>query len=404
MLSSEGGIFSMKKDLILILLLVLCSLPCIVTAQDKILPQKDNIFALNSPAELMQLNELKKIKMEVDLSEPEEKAEDAAFFGIYPVDLDFTKAQELNYPYNYGILITGIVDASPAYIYRLAEDDILMEIDGKKVLNLKEFDKIEGMYRAGDAVNLKIYREGEIKELDFVFGTNPENASAEEKENCASCASDKHKSVGYGGGSWLPVFYALDLDDINSLLKTLNFSTLPDDGLLALAGFGGKGSIGKGWFLGFQFQTYDEYKKKSAPQTGFLNIVDYDYTTWNITLDKRFALLKNLIASAGVGVGRGVQSLNLVHTNGDFEWGIPPESNYSVTYKKSYAVVQPKVELQVRLLSWFGIRGEVGYLYGYSPTKGWKQSYSNAETFEVNNSPDTPLEGLTFSVGPWFGF
>jgi hypothetical protein len=46
-----------------------------------------------------------------------------------------------------------------------------MEIGGKKAMNLKEFDKLKSAYRAGDAVVLTIFRAGEEKRIDFVFGT-----------------------------------------------------------------------------------------------------------------------------------------------------------------------------------------------------------------------------------------
>jgi hypothetical protein len=57
-----------------------------------------------------------------------------------------------------------------------------------------------------------------------------------------------------------------------------------------------------------------------------------------------------------------------------------------------------------RVLSWLGLRAEVGYTYGYSLTKDWRVRGLAGESFEVSGSPDTPFQGMTATIGPWFGF
>ncbi len=52
--------------------------------------------------------------------------------------------------------------------------------------------------------------------------------------------------VGYGGGSWYPVWYTPDFTDINQVLAGLEFRELREEGIL-LNGGGGKGNIGNGW-------------------------------------------------------------------------------------------------------------------------------------------------------------
>jgi len=56
------------------------------------------------------------------------------------------------------------------------------------------------------------------------------------------------------------------------------------------------------------------------------------------------------------------------------------------------------------LTPWLAIRSEAGYMLGYSFKKGWEAQVGN-EKFEMSNAPqDNSLTGITFTIGPWFGF
>jgi hypothetical protein len=404
----------MKQKVLMLAVLLMCLVPILLLAQEEVIMQKGNkTIIIKGDDNLSKLDELKKMNIDVKMNMPGEDAPDAPFFGIYPADLDFPKAQALNYPNSYGILITGIVPNSPAYQYRLAEDDILMEMDGKKALNLKEFDKLKALYRAGDSVVLKIFRNGEIKDVNFTFGSRIKP----QIDTPGETPKTKKLSVGDGGGSWIPLYFTSDLKDVNELVNAIGFSKLPEDGILT-HGFGGKGGIGKGWFLGGQFQYYNDTKKiNEVIETDlFTNSMSYDVFIGGATLDKRIAISNGVVTSLGIMIGGASHSIDLIHSNGDYGWPVATDanpfpntqdvmgSNSNATISKGYILVQPRAEIMVRLLSWLGIRGEVGYIYGYGPHSGWKVTYSDGENYELKGSPDTPFEGMTFSVGPWFGF
>jgi hypothetical protein len=401
----------MNKKILMAILILVCLVPVLVFAQDnETTIQKGNktIIIKKTQQDLGDLEELKKLNINVEMSQGAEESADAPFFGIYPADLDFPKAQALNYPNSYGVLITGIVPESPAYKYRLAEDDIIMEINGKKALNLKEFDKQKALYRAGDAVNLTVFRMGEVKSIDFVFGSK---ATKSMPTSIEVIKKKQQLSPGSGGGTWIPMWYEADLKDVNELITAIGFSKLPEDGILT-QGFGGKGNVGSGWMLGGQFQFYSDTKKVREIDSEYINSMDYNLFIGAATLDKRIPITKNIVTSMGVMIGGASHTIELVHSNGDYNWpdGTSPGTGYIMNansyakISKGYILVQPRAELMVRLLSWLAIRGEVGYLYGYGPTSGWKVKHNNTETYELKNSPDTPFEGLTFTVGPWFGF
>ena len=101
--------------------------------------------------------------------------------------------------------------------------------------------------------------------------------------------------------------------------------------------------------------------------------------------------------------------MELLHSNGNYDWNnitgtIYQSNNTKLNISKSYLLVQPKAELMVRLLSLLALRGEVGYFYGYAITDDWKVSGIGEDTFDIQNSPNTKMESITFSIGPWFGF
>ena len=398
----------MKQTVVFIIALLISLMPVLLAAQDEIVVEKgEKRIIIKGDKDLAQLDELKKLQINMTTI-PRGEAPDAPFFGIYPAELDFPKAQALDYPYSYGVLITGIVPNSPAYEYRLAEDDIIMEMDGRKVLNLKELDKLKTLYRAGDKLTLKIFRNGEEKDIDFEFGTRaipqiPGTPDAKPTDG------KKKLSTGNGGASWIPMYFQTEMDDVNELITAIGFSKLPEDGVLT-HGFAFKGGVGSGWFLGGQFQFYGDSKKVSVADD-YINSIKYDMFIGGATVDKRFALTKNLLTSLGVMIGGSSHTVNLIHTNGNYNWPEPGDdtsdimdSNANTIMSKGYILVQPKAELILRLLSWFGLRAEGGYIYGYGPTSGWKIKNSEGESYELKNSPDTPFQGYTISVGPWFGF
>jgi len=297
------------------------------------------------------------------------------------------------------------VPESPAWTYRLQEDDILIKLDDKDVTNNAVFDKQRKLYRSGDTVALELFRSGEIVKVDFTFGSRQAKNALKEGEK----PTRKKLSAGYGGGSWLPLWISTDLEDVNYLLGNMGFRKLNEDGLL-LQGGGGKGPIGKGFFIGGAGYGYTKTGKvQDATDESYHIGMNYTNAFGGVTLDKRIPITKNFISSVGFMLGGGGHSLEIMKSNSDYDW-----DNWSSTFLNSqnthteitrhYLLVQPKAELMFRLLSWLAIRGEVAYVYGYAPSDGWKVKGTGNETIDIKHSPNTEYQGLTFSVGPWFGF
>ncbi|MCB5262190.1 MAG: PDZ domain-containing protein [Candidatus Cloacimonetes bacterium] len=381
------------------IMLVLATFSLMLTAQEAKLGEKSKsitLYSSNDADTPMLINE--SILGESD---------DAAYFGLYLEDLTFPKAQELSYPHTYGVLITGVVKDSPSWHYRLRQDDIIMQISGRQCTNNAALDKIQQSLRAGDQVSITIFRDGNVESLDMTLGSRGDSM----KTSTSTISKKRKLSPGYGGGSWIPMWINLDMTDINDLIAdpAMGFTKAKEDGLLQ-QGLGGKLSIGKGFFLGGQVTSYNDTKKKTNP-------TDPNYHIWlrqsnmmgGVTLDRRIPITKNFISSVGLMVGGANHELEFLNTDSNYDWNtlpstIPSSNNTHFLLNKSYLLVQPKAELMYRFLPWLGLRAEVGYAYGYPLTQDWRVKGLENENYEVTHSPETKYEGLTLSIGPWFGF
>jgi len=326
------------------------------------------------------------------------------FMGVYFEDLALEKATELGFNEKHGILITGIVDGTPAKYYRLLKDDVIVAVDDKQVKNEKAMLKIIASHYVGDKVKLSIFRDGEIKEIDFVFGSRNSKITADGKV-IKKAIKKKKKNRGYGGGSWIPVWFQPDLTDVNDVLAGFGVEELSETGFL-MQGGGGKGNVGNGYFIGGMGAGYCTTSSKEIEEEGeeFTQQVDYEFGFGGVTLDKRVAISKKIVFGFGCLLGGAENLITVSKIDGNVDWN-ELENNQSTSFKmsKAYFVVQPKFNVLFRLTNWLAIRGEVGYMKGYSPYNGWKYSVVEND-FDIADSPNTSIDGLSFSIGPWFGF
>ena len=87
------------------------------------------------------------------------------FLGVYLGKLTSDIAKEKGYSGKDGVLITGIVDDSPADDAGLKGGDIVLEANGKSVSNSNEFENIIEKTGAGNELILKIFRDNQEKTL-----------------------------------------------------------------------------------------------------------------------------------------------------------------------------------------------------------------------------------------------
>ncbi|MCD4819785.1 MAG: PDZ domain-containing protein [Candidatus Cloacimonetes bacterium] len=378
--------------------------------------------AMESLEDLEDLKDLDKI---INIQIGDSKLNDAVM-GVYLSDIDFEDAYKMHYDYNYGVLLKSVLVGGAADKAGLQKGDIVMEFDGEKAFHediLVDLIKSRG---PGKTVKVKYFRYDKINYTDLTIGSR--KAQKEEKGITTKGKSKKRrKSVGHGGGSWIPVWYQPDVTEINSFLKIMEFQdeTFSEKGFL-MHGGGGKGNVGKGWFIGGMGAGYENeettrYDWAHYNDAGIMDTVQvsrkvkYGFSFGGVTLDKRFALSKKIIMSGGFLLGAGHNFIELSQRDdtdglGNFDFETNPnqhmDENYyyasSLELEKDYFLFQPKVMVMYRILGWLSFRAEAGYITSYS-SKGWKTK-RNGISVKTENAPDMNMDGLTLSIGPWFGF
>jgi hypothetical protein len=353
-------------------------------------------------------------EMEDALSEIEAKEKieygETPYMGVYLDDIDFEDAYKMHYDYNYGVLLDGVVKGGPADKAGLMKGDIIMEFDGIKARYEEHLSRMIKSKNIGDEVEIKFFRDGKIMTTTLILGAREPKKEKEYKITKEGKAIPKEKlSAGYGGGSWIPVWFQPDLDDVNEVITGLGFSKLRDDGLF-MNGGGGKIPIGNGLFIGGMGVGYSLDRKigYSINDTMVTRRMNYENSYWGITLDKRIPISRKFIPEIGIMLGWGGHTIEVSQTSGIYNWDeistqLSESVNNSILMEKRYIFLQPKVACIYGINSWFGIRAEVGYLLSHSYHSGWNGKVCN-DTFEIINSPDTPYNGFTFTIGPWFGF
>ena len=288
-----------------------------------------------------------------------------------------------------------------------------MEFDGRQAKFESSLVKLIRGKSIGDEVKVKIYRDEEIFVADLTLNTL-KSKNTEMIITKDGLKKKKRISVGHGGGGWTPVWFVDDneFEDINYILNSYGFNGLDEKGIL-MHGGGGNGNIGKGWFIGGMGAGYAIDKKIGHDIDGdgeadVTRRMLYSNAYGGVTLDKRFAITKNMAASLGFMLGWGGYNMQISQTDGDYDWldlddDMDSSANNAIELEKSYIMFQPKATVMYRLIDWLSIRLEGGYMLSHSYTNGW-DAISCEDNFEITNSPETPYQGYTVSIGPWFGF
>lgn len=103
------------------------------------------------------------------------KKDSRAFLGVRYIAVDDNIQEKNDLPYNYGVIIVrgeersdlAIVPGSPADKAGLAENDIILEVNGEKVTARNSLQKLINKYQPGDEIKLKVYKDGAEKEISL---------------------------------------------------------------------------------------------------------------------------------------------------------------------------------------------------------------------------------------------
>ncbi|MFC1785213.1 PDZ domain-containing protein [Candidatus Neomarinimicrobiota bacterium] len=322
--------------------------------------------------------------------------------GAYIDDMTFEEAYEKHYPYCYGVYVSDVIDGSNSDNAGIRGGDIIMEFDGEKVRFEDHLMQLRDSKNIGDTITIKIFRNEQEIETQLTFLAPKPKIKKEKKEveHFPGMKKEIKLHPGYGGGGPEVILLEADFDGINNILQANGFDDLTGTYMPLFGGYG-MGNVGNGWFIGGGGYGYEKIQKKSIED----GTRRYEYAVGfgGMTINKKVALVKNVIVDLGILIGGGEASLELRQTDGNYTWDDDFDddpSYYSLKYRKKFFAYRPSAGVLVRLLPWIGIHGSVGYLGSYSFNDDWKDDY-----FDYTVGGDSPkvLDGLSYSLGVWFG-
>lgn len=70
----------------------------------------------------------------------------------------------------YGVIVESVNPGSAAETAGVQKGDLIIKFDGETVKSVDEINKLKERHKAGDAVKMTIYRDGELLEVDLILG------------------------------------------------------------------------------------------------------------------------------------------------------------------------------------------------------------------------------------------
>jgi len=108
------------------------------------------------------------------------QGKETAFLGVRYLLITEEVKNNNNLPYNYGALVSrgesradlAVTPGSPADKAGIQENDIILEVDDRKVTERNQLADLIVAHKPGDEISLKIYHKGEEKNIKVVLGKN----------------------------------------------------------------------------------------------------------------------------------------------------------------------------------------------------------------------------------------
>jgi S1-C subfamily serine protease len=123
-----------------------------------------------------------KTKKEKKASGAEVSRADKPYLGVTMQELDEEVLRGLDAETVKGVLISQVLEGSPAEEAGIQDGDIVVEFDGKGVEAPDQLKDLVAKFRVGEAVKVKLLREGEARTVDVTVGQWPEDAEWEAGE------------------------------------------------------------------------------------------------------------------------------------------------------------------------------------------------------------------------------
>jgi len=97
----------------------------------------------------------------------------APWMGISYGDITDEIAQVFKLPVKEGVLVAGVENGGPAAIAGIQKGDIIVEVDGKKITDGGDLQRVLQSKNVGDKVAVTIYRDGKRRSIDVTLQEMP---------------------------------------------------------------------------------------------------------------------------------------------------------------------------------------------------------------------------------------
>jgi len=97
------------------------------------------------------------------------------YLGVYMQELDKDVREGLDLEVENGVLINGVEDGSPADEAGIAEGDVVVEFNGKKVDSPSDLRALVGELAVGDKVQIELIRDGKKETVELIVGEWPDD-------------------------------------------------------------------------------------------------------------------------------------------------------------------------------------------------------------------------------------
>lgn len=81
-----------------------------------------------------------------------------------------TEQDAAAYNLKVGVYVSSMTADSPAYMAGVKIGDIIVECNGKEIETVDDINKIKNQFSPGDKLKIKVYRQGEYKDITLVLG------------------------------------------------------------------------------------------------------------------------------------------------------------------------------------------------------------------------------------------
>jgi len=96
-----------------------------------------------------------------------------AYLGVGTVDVTDSVARNFDLPVDKGVAVTAVGAGSPADSAGLRQNDVIVTVDGKSVINNGDLLAILARYKAGDVVKVEYYRGSDRQSADVTLASRP---------------------------------------------------------------------------------------------------------------------------------------------------------------------------------------------------------------------------------------